>query len=205
MERLIDALKKENPGVAGGAASAGGGHGDGGGNAEERRWHLLSTSRSKCSSSARRATRQAFSRYSGPRSTLRRPCQQRKAYLQLSRMIHPDKLSRHFDGATRAFQELVRAFDDLTKPPAPTDEGVSGKNKQTTISRSNDGCFKTKIFCPRCDAEWFMPDSGGPPTYRTREHDPSSCPLASSHGLCVTSPRRLLLLLTQDCKTTITI
>ena len=31
-----------------------------------------------------------------------------KAYLQLSRMIHPDKLSRHFDQATRAFQELVR-------------------------------------------------------------------------------------------------
>lgn len=79
-------------------------------------------------------------------------------------MIHPDKLSRHFDGATRAFQELVRAFDILTAPPAPdepaTGGGGGGKRKQATISRSNDGCFKTRIFCPRCDAEWGTNDSG---------------------------------------------
>ena len=89
--------------------------------------------------------------------------QQRKAYLQLSRMIHPDKLSRSFDGATRAFQALVAAFDDLTKPPeasAAAAAGDGGKPKQATISRSNQGCHKTRIFCPRCDAEWFTADSG---------------------------------------------
>ena len=89
--------------------------------------------------------------------------QQRKAYLSLSRIIHPDKLSRHFDGATRAFQELVRAFDELTAPPieGSGNAAASSKAKATTaLSRSNTNCFRTRIFCPRCDAEWGKQDSG---------------------------------------------
>ena len=31
---------------------------------------------------------------------------QKRAYLQLARLIHPDKLGGKYDGATRAFQEL---------------------------------------------------------------------------------------------------
>ena len=87
---------------------------------------------------------------------------QRKAYLQLSRMIHPDKIGRHFDGATRAFQELVRAFDELTAPPPAEDATGKGKqpSKAPTISRSNQNCFRTRVFCPRCDAEWGTQDSG---------------------------------------------
>ena len=86
---------------------------------------------------------------------------QRKAYLQLSRIIHPDKLGRAFDRATAAFQELVRAFDELSAPPAPASAPAGGaKSKAPTISRSNQGCHKTRVYCPRCDAEWFTQDSG---------------------------------------------
>ena len=92
--------------------------------------------------------------------------QQRKAYLALSRMLHPDKLGRHFDGATRAFQELVRAFDELTAPPdtvSPSDGKAGGKKAAPAgpaLSRSNENCFRTRVFCPRCDAEWATADSG---------------------------------------------
>ena len=88
----------------------------------------------------------------------------RKAYLNLARVIHPDKIARHFDGATRAFQALVRSFDEITAPE-PTKAASSGSTpKGKTLSRSNTGCFHTKVSCPRCDSVWGSADSGVQPT-----------------------------------------
>jgi len=36
------------------------------------------------------------------------------------------------------------------------------KKKQKTIKRSNEGCFRTVVRCPRCKAKWGMPLSGLP-------------------------------------------
>ena len=48
-------------------------------------------------------------------------------------------------------------------PPERTEDaggGKKGKEKQATISRSNQNCYRTKVFCPRCSAEWATADSG---------------------------------------------
>ena len=78
----------------------------------------------------------------------------RKAYLKLSLIIHPDKIGRIFNQATKAFQALVKAFDSLTS----VDIDVSGdtgaarggpKGKggaMFTISRSNEGCYRTRVW-----------------------------------------------------------
>lgn len=50
----------------------------------------------------------------------------RKAYLKLSLLIHPDKLSNSFPDSTRAFQALVRAFESLS---APTIESLQEDDK----------------------------------------------------------------------------
>lgn len=39
----------------------------------------------------------------------------RKAYLSLSRIVHPDRL-QNFPDATKAFQALVSAFERLSQP-----------------------------------------------------------------------------------------
>ena len=64
--------------------------------------------------------------------------QQRKAYLNLARAIHPDKLPK-YGQATKAFQALVRAFELLTSPePPPEAKGGGGKARAATaIARSN--------------------------------------------------------------------
>ena len=82
----------------------------------------------------------------------------RRAYLNLSRLVHPDKLSRHCDFATRAFQEVVRAFDTLSNPESAKES--AGRSTAPTIARSNQNCFRTRLFCPRCGDEWGRPDSG---------------------------------------------
>ena len=85
----------------------------------------------------------------------------RKAYRALARMLHPDKLGRHFPGATKAFQTLTSAFDALTAPEAsPAEAKRKGKKSAPTVGRSNDNCFRTKVSCPRCAARWGTPDSG---------------------------------------------
>ncbi|KAL1515358.1 hypothetical protein AB1Y20_001987 [Prymnesium parvum] len=90
--------------------------------------------------------------------------QMRKAYLNLARVIHPDKISRHFDGATRAFQMLVRAFEEISAPePPPKAAGGGAKPKEKTLSRSNAGCHRTKVCCPRCRSVWGTADSGVQP------------------------------------------
>lgn len=87
----------------------------------------------------------------------------RKAYLALARLIHPDKLSASFDGATRAFQMLVSSFEALSSPePTPEESAKAGKRAKpaTALARSNANCYRTKIYCPRCGDEWARPDSG---------------------------------------------
>lgn len=71
----------------------------------------------------------------------------RGAYRRLSRLVHPDKL-RGFDGATRAFQALVTALDRVTNPEAPAVEDEAARGP--AIERTNEGCRRTRVACPRC-------------------------------------------------------
>ena len=88
----------------------------------------------------------------------------RKAYLKLSLLLHPDKLQDKFDGATRAFQALVSAFEHVSRPElAPAKKGE--KPKGPMISRSNQGCFVTAMACPRCKVEWGKKVEGNPEYY----------------------------------------
>lgn len=90
----------------------------------------------------------------------------RKAYRKLSIVIHPDKL-RGFDGATRAFQALVTALDRVTNPEPPEveDGGSAGRKKAQRIARSNEGCERTSVACPRCKEEWGASSQEGLPSY----------------------------------------
>jgi len=77
----------------------------------------------------------------------------RKAYLLLSRQIHPDKHGGSSD-AKKAFQCLVIAFDTLSNPTAGEDMAMTKRRKVERVQRSNEGCFKTRINCPRCHIRW---------------------------------------------------
>ena len=92
----------------------------------------------------------------------------RKAYLKLSLLIHPDKLSRSFPQAAKAFQALVRALDRLSQPPIVDDSvnlSKKGKEKTFTIARSNEGCKRTRVLCPRCKERWSESSVEGNPEY----------------------------------------
>lgn len=94
----------------------------------------------------------------------------RKAYLKMSLHIHPDRIGSEFKEATKAFQVLVTAFETLTSPDyiPSADEPASkkGKKKKTAqISRSNEGCFRTEVYCPRCNARWGDKVEGNPEWY----------------------------------------
>lgn len=96
--------------------------------------------------------------------------QLRKAYLKLSLLIHPDKLQSKFPQATTAFQCLVRAFELITAPVMTDTDTNSGKSskaekKNASISRSNDGCFRTRVSCPRCKQPWSEGTLDGNPDY----------------------------------------
>eukprot|EP00978_Attheya_sp_CCMP212_P030713 scaffold114029_cov39-Attheya_sp.AAC.1 len=89
----------------------------------------------------------------------------RKAYLKISLHIHPDRIGREFKEATKAFQILVTAYETLTSPDyIPSDESATkkGKKKAAQISRSNEGCFRTLVYCPRCSARWGDKVEGNP-------------------------------------------
>ncbi len=92
----------------------------------------------------------------------------RKLYLKLSLLIHPDKLGKKFTQATKAFQCLVKALDNLTTQEVvePTD-ARSGRTKQktATIARSNENCFRTRVRCPRCKQPWNEGSLDGNPDY----------------------------------------
>jgi hypothetical protein len=160
--RLIDALKSEGGGSGGGDGGGGGSSGAAGAgdpaSSDADEAIALAVGMAKQVLDLAGDAAGVLSLLGAPITRDSPFAQQRKAYLSLSRMIHPDKLSRHFDGATRAFQELVRAFDELTAPPVIDDTPAA--KKSTTIARSNQGCYRTKVFCPRCNAEWGTADSG---------------------------------------------
>ena len=93
---------------------------------------------------------------------------QRKAYLGLARLIHPDKLGDAFPGAKSAFQYLVKAYEALTAPeiadPSAAGKGGRGSKKAAAaapkLARSNENCFRTRVRCPKCSAVWGTADSG---------------------------------------------
>ena len=89
----------------------------------------------------------------------------RRAYLKLSLIIHPDKLGRSFDQATKAFQALVSAFDRLSSPDVIEEVVSKGKNKVAKIARSNEGCVRTRVCCPRCKQPWSEGTLDGNPDY----------------------------------------
>lgn len=91
----------------------------------------------------------------------------RKHYLKLSLVIHPDKNPGNPD-ATKAFQALVKAFERLTEPQMeaePTAAEAKKREKTTKIARSNDGCKRTTLCCPRCKEKWSERGLEGNPDY----------------------------------------
>lgn len=82
----------------------------------------------------------------------------RKAFLRISMLIHPDKLSG-VPEATKAFQALVAAFDLTQMKGVPMS---TQKTQHATIARSNEGCFKHQILCPRCEGPWGKSSDGNP-------------------------------------------
>ena len=93
----------------------------------------------------------------------------RKNYLKLSLIIHPDRMGKTFPNATKAFQALVKAFETLSSPELIEEiENKSkggNKNKPVAISRSNEGCYRTRISCPRCKQPWSENTLDGNPDY----------------------------------------
>lgn len=88
-----------------------------------------------------------------------KPAVARKAFLRISMLIHPDKLPQ-FRDATKAFQLLVEAFErHQVGAAAPASKAKPGR---AALSRSNDGCFRTEVMCPRCAAPWGKSVEGNP-------------------------------------------
>jgi hypothetical protein len=92
----------------------------------------------------------------------------RKAYLKLSLVIHPDRNAGNSD-ATRAFQGLAMAFERLSQPELYMDEEDAGPGKKgkkaKRIARSNLGCKRTRVRCPRCSVPWSESSVEGNPDY----------------------------------------
>jgi hypothetical protein len=92
----------------------------------------------------------------------------RKYYLKLSLIIHPDRMGKTFPEATKAFQALVKAFESLSSPELieeVTTKGGKNAKKVVAIARSNDGCFRTRVCCPRCKQPWNEGTLDGNPEY----------------------------------------
>ena len=103
----------------------------------------------------------------------------RGAYRRLCRLVHPDKL-RGFDGATRAFQALVTALDRVTGSDLPVESEEAEKGPG--IERTNEGCVRTIVKCPRCEEPWGASKNEGLPDYAynllmtgLREYTCSTC------------------------------
>ena len=82
----------------------------------------------------------------------------RRAYLLLSAKVHPDKNGGSKE-SIQAFQALLSAFEHLANPQQfldDDDDDKPAKKRQKTerFTRSNGGCFKTKIKCPQCKQTW---------------------------------------------------
>ena len=87
----------------------------------------------------------------------------RRAYLLLSAKVHPDKNPGNQE-AVKAFQTLLSAYERLANPEKfdeDADEKPAKKRQKTEkFTRSNAGCYKTKIKCPQCKTEWGLPITG---------------------------------------------
>ena len=87
----------------------------------------------------------------------------RRAYLLLSTKVHPDKNPGNQE-AVKAFQILLSAYERLANPEKfeeDADEKPAKKRQKTErFTRSNIGCFKTKVKCPQCKTEWGLPIVG---------------------------------------------
>lgn len=88
----------------------------------------------------------------------------RRAYLLLSTKAHPDK-NPGVKEANEAFQIVLDSYERLCKPEKFEDEEEESgpakkRQKAERFTRSNDGCFKTKVKCPRCKQTWGVGDLG---------------------------------------------
>ena len=90
----------------------------------------------------------------------------RRAFLRLSLKLHPDK-NGNIAGAPAAFQALVLAFERLSQQEPQQEEklgrggrggGDGGDDSaprrprervDVDAPRSNEGCFQTRLYCPR--------------------------------------------------------
>jgi len=92
----------------------------------------------------------------------------KKNYLKLSLIIHPDRMDKKYDNATKAFQSLVKAYEILSTPELIEEiktQNDKNKKKMNAISRSNEGCYRTRVCCPRCQQPWSENTLDGNPTY----------------------------------------
>lgn len=94
----------------------------------------------------------------------------RKNYLKISLLIHPDKIGRQFGQATKAFQALVKAFERMSAAERMAEDakhssGKTAKAGVAQLSRSNEGCYRTRVCCPRCKEPWSERDLEGNPEY----------------------------------------
>jgi len=88
----------------------------------------------------------------------------RKAYLLLSAKVHPDK-NPGSQESKKAFQAVSESFERLANPDKfeeSEDDSQPAKKRQKTerFTRSNSGCYQTKIKCPRCKNVWNTNDLG---------------------------------------------
>jgi len=60
----------------------------------------------------------------------------------------------------------VNAFERVSQPELVEEVGVTkGRKKAKAISRSNDGCRRTRVCCPRCKNPWSESKVEGNPEY----------------------------------------
>lgn len=85
----------------------------------------------------------------------------RKAYLLLSTKVHPDKHGGSKE-AVQAFQMVLSAYGNLVNPPEDDDDEKPKAKRQKTerFTRSNAGCYQTKLACPQCKLFWGDASSG---------------------------------------------
>lgn len=57
-------------------------------------------------------------------------------------------------------QAVVLAFEELSRPPEAEEGAKKPRQKPTRVVRGNEGCFKTKVSCPRCRMEWGKAELG---------------------------------------------
>ena len=83
----------------------------------------------------------------------------RKSYLLLSSKVHPDK-NPGSQEAKKAFQAVSESFERLANPEQLEEFEEEGngrppqkRRKKERFTRSNDGCYVTRIKCPRCSSD----------------------------------------------------